>query len=62
MRKNKREKIDYYLAGISHAIACSMGGSKSKLEDHLITFTNEQSYNPDASKNAWFTALGISPQ
>ena len=62
MRKNKREKIDYYLAGISHMIACSMGGSKSKLEDHLITFTNEHSYNPDASKNAWFTALGINPQ
>jgi hypothetical protein len=40
-----------------------MGGSKTKMEDHLIKFTpaNEK-YNPDASKNAWFTALGISPQ
>jgi len=63
IRRSKNEKQDYYLASIAHLVACTMGGSKTKLEEHLIKFTpaNEK-YNPDASKNAWFTALGITPQ
>jgi hypothetical protein len=37
-----------------------MGQSKTKIEDHLLKFSNETpAPNPDASKAMWLKALGI---
>jgi hypothetical protein len=59
-RKQEREKQDWYLASIAHIVACTIGQSKTKIEDHLLKFSNETpAPNPDASKAMWLKALGI---
>jgi hypothetical protein len=49
------------MASISHSIACAIGGSKSKLEDHLLRFEPPVTIvvTPEESKAIWLAAAGI---
>ena len=62
MRRNEREKTDWYLASIAQIIASSMGGSKAGIDKFLLNFEAPQTQkNVDASKTKWLSALGIKP-
>ena len=62
-RRNEPDKIDWYHAATIHAIYRTMGGSKGKIEDHLLKFETPKPkvQDPEHSKAIWMAAYGINP-
>jgi hypothetical protein len=60
MRREQRDKTDWYSAAICHTLA-AVNGNKSKIGDYLLVFEDPEEKKPKDSKNVWLMLLGITP-
>jgi hypothetical protein len=60
-RKNETEKTDYYLAAIAQSVYRTMGGAKTKLDEHLIKFEQPavRELSDEELKEAILAAFGV---
>lgn len=63
MRRNHRDKSDWYAAATMQAIFASQG-AKTKINDHLLDFEApvEAKQEPTDSKAVWLSIFGITPE
>lgn len=63
-RKNKVEKSDYYLAAIAQSVYRTMGGAKTKLDEHLIKFEPPQKVvvSEAEAADAILAIFGVKPE
>ena len=63
MRRNHRDKSDWYAAATMQVIFASQG-AKTKIEDHLLKFEAPASEADKAtdSKSVWLSIFGITPE
>lgn len=58
MVREEHDKMDWYLASVSHMISAVNGG-KSEIEDHLLVFKDPEKETMHDSKNVWLAIFGI---
>jgi hypothetical protein len=63
-RKSEIEKSDYYLAAIAQSVYRTMGGAKTKLDDHLIKFEPPQKVvvSEAEAADAILAIFGVKPE
>lgn len=63
MRRNDRDKSDWYAAATMQAIFASQG-AKTKIEDHLLKFEapKQETQKVEDSKSVWLAIFGIDPE
>lgn len=63
-RKSEVEKSDYYLAAIAQSVYRTMGGTKTKLDEHLIKFEPPQKIvvSEEEAAATIYAIFGVKPE
>jgi hypothetical protein len=60
MRREQKDKADWYAASICHTLA-AVNGNKTKVSDYLLVFEDPEEKKQKDSKNLWLALLGVKP-